>query len=67
MIVVNEFLADFVIHFVVIIIVSAYMRFLYKSKGLEYLFPAFVLALFVTYINHIYFPDIRFTRFLSNM
>jgi hypothetical protein len=56
MIVVTNFLADLLIHFVVLLLLGAYVRYIVGAKGGAFVVASFLAALLITYLNHTYFP-----------
>ena len=56
MIVVTNFLADLLIHFVILLLLGAYVRYIVGVRGSTLVVAPFLVALLITYLNHMYFP-----------
>ncbi len=59
MIIFTAFVSDFIIHFAVIVLLSAYVRYLLTTKDNAFIWMALVVALIITFINHRYYPYLR--------
>lgn len=56
MIVAPNFLADLLIHFVLLLLLSMYVRYTVRDGPLTLIIGAFLAAGLITYLNHKYFP-----------
>lgn len=56
MIVVPNFLADLLIHFVLLLLLGAYVRYTVRGGPSTLIVGSFLAAAFITYLNHTYFP-----------
>lgn len=61
MIIFSVFISDFLLHFAVIVLMSAYLRYLLTTRDNTYIWLALVAALIITFINHRYYPLLRYT------
>ena len=59
MIVFSLFMKDLIFHFAVLVLISAYLRFLITDRTNNYIWIALVAAAIITYINHMYYPMFR--------
>ena len=60
MIAVDNFIMDVIFHFLVILLISQYIRYVVTIKStMTVIFVSFIIALFVSYVNHTYFPRLR--------
>jgi hypothetical protein len=60
MIAVDNFVMDVIFHFLVILLISQYIRYIGTIKStMSIVFISFIIALFVSYVNHTYFPRLR--------
>ncbi len=55
----STFVSDFIFHSAVLILLSAYFRYLLTSKDNTFIWIALVAALILTFINHQYYPHLR--------
>jgi hypothetical protein len=55
----SAFLSDFIFHSAVIILVSAYLRYLLSTRDNSFIWISIVAALILTYMNHQYYPTLR--------
>ena len=58
MIILSNFAGDLLIHFVIIFVIGAYFRSILYLKQPTFIIVSFIAATVVTYINHMYFPNI---------
>ena len=63
MIVFSLFITDLIFHFAVIVLISAYLRFLFTDRTNNYIFVAFLAAAILTFVNHTYYPQLRWVRY----
>jgi hypothetical protein len=56
MIIFSAFVSDFLFHFAVIVLFSAYLRYLLTSRDNTFIWISLVAALIITFINHRYYP-----------
>ncbi len=59
MIALSAFISDFIFHSAVLILLSAYFRYVLTSKDNTFIWIAIVAALILTFINHRYYPYLR--------
>lgn len=64
MIAVEDVYWDFLLHFMFLLLIGVYLRYLVYSKRNTFVGIALVGALAVTYINHRYFPGFRLSRYM---
>lgn len=62
MIVYTNFLADFVMHFVMLFLFGAYFAALLDMQKLPNIVVALVGAFFITFVTHMWFPRARIQR-----
>lgn len=56
MIVVPNLLADLLIHFVLLLLLGAYVRYIIGAGSGTFIVASFLAAALITYLNHTYFP-----------
>lgn len=56
MIVVTNFLADLLIHFVLLLLIGVYTRYMIRASSRTFIVGSFLAAALITYLNHAYFP-----------
>jgi hypothetical protein len=55
----SAFFSDFITHSAVLILLSAYFRYLLTTKDNTFIWIAIVAALIISFINHQYYPYLR--------
>ena len=55
----SAFLSDFIFHAAIIILISAYLRYLLTTKDNSFIWISLVAALILTYMNFRYYPSLR--------
>ncbi len=58
MIVAKNFFPDLAIHFLLILIVGLYVRYLARTSLLHFVGACFALAFVLTFLNHTFFPKL---------
>jgi hypothetical protein len=62
MIVAENFFTDFLVHFVLIL---AILYAIFYLKKMSFVVIAFVAALVITYINHMFYPELRLVELIE--
>jgi hypothetical protein len=65
MIVFSVFLSDLFFHFAILVLASAYLRYLITTKDSTFIWIALVAALIITFVNHTYYPRCSLARVCS--
>lgn len=62
MILFDDFLRDFLVHFVVILVL---LYAIFYIKKMNFVYIAFIVSAVVTYINHTFYPHFRLVEVLE--
>jgi hypothetical protein len=62
MILIDDFLRDFLVHFVVILVL---LYAIFYIKKMNFVYIALIVSAVVTYINHTFYPDFRLVEVLE--
>ena len=62
MIVLGSFIHDFILHFIIILVL---LYSVFYIKKMNFVYIALIVSLLVTYINHTYYPNFKLAEVLE--
>lgn len=65
MIVVKNFIADFLIHSIVLLVVGLYIQSISRAKGVSFFMVSIFVAFLLTLLNHSLYPNLTVSTLLT--